>query len=155
MYAAGAFDRIDVTLGGFWGSLPAGSPLFPYLSHDPAECVDNEVTASVYRSAKMGLNFYRVADGDSYTEGVACGPREIEMAACGLPFLRDSRPESDELFGEILPPFHSPEEAAEQLSWWLAHDEDREDAAWALRDAVRPRTFTANAQRLLEIIAEL
>jgi spore maturation protein CgeB len=155
MHAAGAFDRIDVTLGGFWGSLPAGSPLFPYLSHDPAECVDNDVTAKIYRSAQLGINFYRVADGDDYQDGVACGPREIEMAACGLPFLRDSRPESDELFGEILPAFSSPEEASEQLARWLAQDELREQAALAVRAAVRPRTFTANAQKLLKILDEM
>jgi spore maturation protein CgeB len=155
MHAAGAFDRIDVTLGGFWGNLPEESPLSPYLAHDRSECVDNDQTASIYRSAKVGINFYRRSDGDSYQDGVACGPREVEMAACGLPFLRDPRPESDELFGEILPTFDSPEQAAEQLAWWLAHDDERMDAGMAVRRVIRPRTFQANVQKLLKLLDEL
>jgi spore maturation protein CgeB len=155
MHGLGAFDRIDVTLGGYWGGLSDRSPLRPFVAHDLDECLDNAQTAGIYRAAKVGLNFYRRHEGDAYSDGVAMGPREVEMAACGLPFLRDPRPESDELFGEILPAFHSPEEATEQLHWWLAHDDDREEAGHFLRAAVRPRTFRANAQRLLEILDDM
>lgn len=152
MQALGAFDQLDVTFGGYWQSLPETSPLQRLLSHSPEECVENDLVASIYRSCKLGMNFYRRAESDTYTDGVACGPREIEMAACGLPFLRDPRPESDELFGKILPAFSSPEEATDQLRWWMSHDEQREDAGLACRAAVRPRTFEANAKRLLEIL---
>lgn len=155
MQATGVFDRIDVTLAGFWGNLPADSPLHPYMAHELDECVDNDVTAKIYRSAKLGINFYRRAEADAYTDGVACGPREIEMAACGLPFLRDPRPESDELFGDILPAYHSPEEAAEQMRWWLAQDELREKAGQLLRARVRHRTFQANVQKLLKILDDM
>jgi len=155
MHSLGAFDRIDVTLAGFWGSLPEESPLRTYVAHDLNDCVDNEQTAGLYRAAKLGLNFYRRHDGDAYQDGVAMGPREVEMAACGLPFLRDPRPESDELFGDILPAFHSPEEAVEQMQWWLAHDDEREEAGMKLRSVIRPRTFKANAQRLLAILDEM
>lgn len=155
MQAAGAFSGIDVTLGGYWGNLPDDSPLNLLLAHDKDECVDNEVTAKIYRSAKVGINFYRRSDGDAYQEGWSCGPREIEMAACGLVFLRDARPESDELFGDILPAFHSPEEAAEQLRWWLSHDDEREAAGLKLRAAVRHRTFEANVQSLLKILDDM
>ena len=74
------------------------------------------------------------------------------MAACGLPFLRERRPESDELFGGILPTYESPEEAASQLHWWLDHEEERVAAGLAARAAVRPRTFAANVQALLEAL---
>lgn len=154
MMKAGAFEGIDVTLGGNWQWAHEHSPVRDLISHDPKECVDNETAAMVYRSARVGLNFYRREDDDVYHDGIACGPREIEMAACGLFFLRDSRPESDELF-PMLPTFDSPEDAAEQLRWWLAHDTEREEAALKARAAVRPRTFGANAQKLLELLEEL
>lgn len=155
MQATGAFHGLDVTFGGFWGSLPDDSPLNPLLAHDKRDCVENDVAAAVYRSARMGVNFYRRADEDDYQDGVACGPREIEMAACGLPFLRDPRPESDELFGKILPSFSSPEEAADQLKWWLSHEDERLDAAAGIRAAVRPRTFRANVMKMLELLDKL
>jgi hypothetical protein len=155
MHSLGAFDRIDVTFGGFWGGLAADSPLRPYIAHDLDECLDNDQTAGIYRAAKVGVNFYRRHEGDAYSDGVSIGPREIEMAACGLVFLRDPRPESDELFGSILPAFHSPEEATEQLRWWLSHDDEREQAGLKLRAAVRPRTFRANALRLLQLLDDM
>lgn len=159
MAALGAFDGIDVTLGGNWQGCKEDAPILKLLSHDLHECVENELTTAIYRSAKMGLNLYRREAGEGITdqaaissaetgEGIAAGPREIEMAACGLPFLRDPRPESDELF-PMLPTFAGPEDAAEQLRWLLDHDSVREEMALKARAAVRPRTFQANALQLL------
>jgi spore maturation protein CgeB len=116
--------------------------------------VDNELTTRVYQAAKAGLNLYRHEVSDTIRDGVAIGPREVEMAACGLFFLRDSRPESDEVF-PMLPTFASPEDAAEQLKWWLAHDAERELAAAQAREAIRDRTFAANVTRLLALLDEL
>ena len=73
------------------------------------------------------------------------------MAACQLFFLRDSRPESDELF-PMLPTFSSPGEASELLRWWLAHPGQREEAAVVARAAVADRTFRHAAARLLELL---
>lgn len=155
MQAAGAFEGIDVTFGGNWNQVKEGDPLLRLLSHERNECVDNHLTARVYKSARMGLNIYRAEDDDDTTEGWAVGPREIEMAACGLPFLRQHRPESDELFGGIMPTYASPEDAAEQLRWWLDHEEARQQAAQAARAAVRDRTFAANVERLLKALDAL
>jgi spore maturation protein CgeB len=146
-------DGIDVLLGGqCWGDTAEDSKLRGYLGHSIDQCVDNHVAASHYRHAKMGINFYRRESEESHKgEGWACGPREIEMAACGLPFLRDPRPESDELF-PMLPSFSSPEDASEQLRWWLAHGPEREKAASLAREAVADRTFENNARLLLKMI---
>ena len=73
------------------------------------------------------------------------------MAACGLFFLRDPRPESDEVF-PMLPTFASPEDAGEQLRWWLAHDSEREAASAAALDAISDRTFDRNAKSLLRLL---
>jgi spore maturation protein CgeB len=155
MIAAGAFEGIDVTLGGNWQGEAEASPVINLLSHELNECVENELSTRIYRSAKMGINMYRNEATDSGFKAVATGPREIEMAASGLPFLREPGPESDELFEGILPSYASPEDAADQLKWWLAHEDERQEAALKARAAIRHRTFAANAGRLLGMLDEL
>ncbi len=74
----------------------------------------------------------------------------MEMAACGLFFLRDPRPEGDEVF-PMLPTFTSPEEAADLLRWHLAHEDERAKAARQAREAIADRTFTNHARSLLRL----
>lgn len=151
-----AFDGTDFLLGGsYWKEETQESSLLrKYLSQDCA-CVDNAETAELYRHARCGINLYRRESEDDHRgEGWAMGPREVEMAASGLFFLRDPRPESDSLL-PMLPSFATPEDAAEQLRWWLGHDAERQAAARAARAAVADRTFAGNARRLLGWLEEL
>jgi spore maturation protein CgeB len=109
-------------------------------------------TADIYRASKIGLNLYRRESELSWDgRAVAMGPREVEMAACGLPFLRDPRPEGDEVL-KMLPVFRDPGEASDQLRWWLDHDTARERIAAQAREAITDRTFEHNARRLLRIL---
>lgn len=146
-------DGVDVLLAGNWQGVADDSPLRAFLAAgDPAKCVDNADTARIYQSAKVGLNLYRrEADGEKTTGGWAMGPREVEMAACGLFFLRDPRPEGDEVL-PMLPRFAGPVEASELLRWWLAHPDQRNRAATAAREAVADRTFTNHARQLLRLL---
>jgi hypothetical protein len=145
-------DGLDVRLAGPWMGLPEDSPLRQYADPNPEGCVDNEQTADIYRQSRAGLNFYRREAEDAHKgEGWACGPREIEMAACGLWFMRDPRPESDELF-PMLPAFTGPEEAGKLLRWALAHPEDAAEAAGKARAAVAGRTFENHARKLLAML---
>jgi spore maturation protein CgeB len=147
------FSGLDVLLAGAWPGLPDTSPLRRYLpGGDVVQCTGNEETASIYRSTRTGINFYRREAEDAHAgEGWAIGPREVEMAAAGLFFLRDPRGEGDELF-PMLPTFDGPADASQKLRWWLAHDSQREKAAAAARAAVADRTFEANAKRLLQLL---
>jgi spore maturation protein CgeB len=161
MLASGHIDDLDITLGGNWQAIAEGSVLSKHMGHELTECVRNDTTALIYRSAKCGINFYRREGGHQDViggkkaalahQGLAVGPREIEMAACGLFFLRDPRPESDELF-PMLPVFDSPEDAAEKTAWWVKHEDERQEAAMAARAAIRDRTFLANARRLTQYL---
>lgn len=152
MAAAGAFDGLDVLLAGNWQQLTEDSPLGKYLGHDAKECLDNDQAATIYRSAKVGINFYRREhDGEDHAQGWAIGPREVEMAACGLPFLRDPRGEGDALFPHH-PTFTDAQEAAADLRWWIENPNRRAEAALAARAAVAERTFTQAAVRLLQHI---
>jgi spore maturation protein CgeB len=143
---------LDVYLGGPWFDLPEDSPLRDWADTDPEGCIDNAQAAEIYRQSRAGLNFYRRESEEQHQgEGWACGPREIEMAATGLFFLRDPRPEGDALFPS-LPTFESPGDASEKLRWWLAHEAQREKAAAAAREAVAGRTFTNHARKLLAML---
>jgi hypothetical protein len=144
-------DGLDVLLAGQWQMLEADSPLRKWLAHDDGECLDNDQTAQVYRSSRASLNLYRrEAERPELSAGYAMSPRELEMAACGLWFARDPRPEGDELLP--LPTFTSPEHASELLRWFLAHDGPRQAMADAAREAVAGRTFTTAAKRLLGLL---
>jgi spore maturation protein CgeB len=145
---------VDVGLAGNWKLLDEDSPLARCVVHDIGECFDNADTARLYRSAKVGLNLYRrEAQAEHLAAGWAMGPREVEMAACGLFFLRDPRPESDVVLG-ALPTFTCPQDASERLRWWLDHDAHRETAATKAREAIADRTFDAHAARLLRLLEE-
>lgn len=147
-------DGLDVLLAGNWQQLAEDSPLRKHVAHDAADCLDNEQAVEVYRSARVGMNLYRrEAAAEHLMFGVACGPREIELAACGLFFLRDPRPEGDELF-PMLPTFTDPAEASELLRYWLPRDDQRQELARQAREAVAERTFTNRAVELLDLLSK-
>lgn len=154
MLRAGAFEDLKIAMGGAaWDNEYAdGSPLLKFLGHPRNECVDNTETANTYRRTRSGINFYRrESEGGHQGEGWAMGPREVEMAACGVPFVRDPRPESDEVF-PFLPRFDGPEEAAEQLKWLLAGEDRRLALALRTREAIKDRTFKNNAIQLMKYL---
>jgi spore maturation protein CgeB len=151
-FEAMGLDGLRVALAGNWIQLKDGSPLRRWLIHDVEDCVDNEVTSDLYQSAWAGINMYRrEAEQDATAAGWAVGPREIEMSACGLFYLRDPRPEGDQLL-PMLPTFDGPQDAGEKLRWWLDHDSLREEAAGAARVAVVDRRFISNARMLLRLL---
>lgn len=156
----GAMDLtgINMLIGGAdWGSTEPDSPLVPFIGTDlgAPDCVDNPQAAALYRHSKAGINFYRREAEEGAIQGISMGPREVELAACGLFFLRDSRPESNEVFRDILPSFSSPEDASAQLRWWLRHDRERQLAADKARLAIADRTFENSAKRVLRMIENL
>lgn len=143
---------LNVLLAGNWAGLPETSPLFSLLAHGPETCLDNERTVDVYRSAKVGINLYRrEAQRPELSAGYAMGPREIEMAACGLFFLRDPRPEGAEVLG-MLPSFSSPQEASELLRYWLDRPDARRALAVKAGEAVADRSFHNHAAQLLRLL---
>lgn len=143
------WDGIDVKLGGNWAQLDDDSPLAPFVAHRRDWCISNNEAADLYRSCKASLNMYRrEANGKGLEHGWSMGPREVELAACETFFLRDPRPEGDDLF-PMLPTFTRPEEVRELLDWWLSHDTAREDAARRARAAIEQHTFRSRAEWLV------
>lgn len=151
---------LDVTFAGHWKGLPEQSPLREFVVHPFDECFDNVDAVDLYRSAKASANLYRAArrkdleaNRPDLADGWSVGPREIELAACGTFFLRESRGEGDRMF-PMLPVFSEPDEFADKLRWWLAHDVARSGAAAAARAVVADRTFDRNARTLLSLIPQ-
>lgn len=147
-------DGLDVVLAGNWMHLESSSPLLPLVGHPLGECFDNDQAAELYRSARVGINTYRreATDGGS-ADGWAMGPREVEMAACGLFFVRESRGEGDLVLG-MLPAFAGPQHASDLVRWWLAHPDERAETALKARAAVEDRTFTNAAAAVLQLLDE-
>jgi spore maturation protein CgeB len=151
-FEAMRLDGLDVLLAGNWRQLTEDSPLRKFVAHEPDECLDNDQTVEVYRSAQVGLNLYRrEAEAAELAVGWSMGPREVEMAACGTFFLRDPRREGDELL-PMLPTFTGPDDASEKLRYWLGQPDKRRALALQAREAVAERTFTHRARELLALL---
>jgi hypothetical protein len=150
-------DGIDTILAGNdWGKLPETSPVAKYVATGvgtDADCVHNTEAVELYQHSKMGINVYRIEGEDTHANdpAIAMGPREVEQAAVGLPFLRDKRPEGDEVLS-MLPTFDGPGDASEKLRYWLSHDRERGRAASLAREAIADRTFVNSARRLLTML---
>lgn len=142
----------DVLLAGPWLTTTEDSLLRRFLGHELDQCLDNADAVPIYRSAKAGINLYRrEAQRPELSQGWAMGPREVEMAASGLFFLRDPRGEGDEVL-DMLPTFVSPEDASAQLHWWLDHEDERAAVARKAREAIADRTFANHAAQLLRLL---
>jgi hypothetical protein len=146
------FGGLDVAFAGNWEHAPES--LTRHVIHPLNECIENDEAVRLYRGAASSFNLYRLEDDGglhSGADGWAVGPREVELAATGTWFARQSRPESDELF-PMLPTFDSPEELGDLLRWAKAHPDQRRIAAEGARAAIADRTFPKNAERLLSAL---
>jgi spore maturation protein CgeB len=149
---------LDVKLAGMW-QMAGGTCLEDFVIHPLEECFDNTDAVKLYRSAKISANLYRARTGDGESahpelnDGFSVGPREIELAATKTFFLRDPRPEGDELF-PFLPTFTTAGEMGDLIRFYLQNPKLREQAAQQAFEAVQPRTFEAHAKTLLQRIAE-
>ncbi|MGA1076222.1 MAG: glycosyltransferase family protein [Ilumatobacteraceae bacterium] len=146
------WSGLDVSFGGNFKDAPES--LLRFVGHDPEECVDNAVTAELYRGSLASFNLYRTETNGQLSDtadGWAMGPREVEMAACGLWFARQSRPESDEVF-PMLPTFSDPQELGDLLRWAIANPQARMMGARRAAAAVADRTFSRNARTLLQAL---
>ena len=147
------WSGLDVALAGNWQAATADSPLRPFVIHPIDHCIDNAEAVDLYSNCKASANLYRrEANRPELVDGWACGPREIELAACRTFFARDARPEGDLLF-PMLPTFSTPAELGDIVRWAVANEHSSQRAAEAAQAAVADRTFDNNARKLLALVA--
>jgi len=119
--------------------------------------VNNEQSAHLYRAAKIGLNLYRQSRGWGRGTPVilhaeSLNPRAYELAACGVFHLSECRAEVGEVFGDLVPTFTTPSEAAVLIRMWLARECERLRVAAQLPACVAEASWT---QRAATVIGDL
>jgi len=145
------WSGIDVALAGNW-AFGENSPLRSLIAGEGEWGFDNKKAADLYASTKMSMNLYRrEADADDHASGWACSPREVELAAMGVPFLTEAWGENQDLL-PFLPTFEGPEDFGRKLRYWLDHP-DLKALGEQAREAVKDRTFTKAAENLLNRLA--
>ncbi len=162
LFSAVDWSGIDIGIYGTAEVLqdPRNAPyarrLEPYLHEG---YVSNAATAALYRNARIGLNPHRTStalgfDAPRIVGAESLNPRCYEQAATGgALLLTDPRAEAFEVFGEAIPTFEGPDQLAEQVRYFLAHETERADRVRALREAVAPHTFAARAAQITADLA--
>lgn len=149
---------INLGLYGSWEKARLNTQVRKCMRGGP---IDNARAVLLYRRAKIGLNLYRTSQGwgpdvPAIAHADSINPRAYELAACGTFMLSDVRSESTEVFGDLVPMFRSPIEAAALMRRWLADDAGRARVTAALPACVaeaswihRTATVLGDLQQLL------
>jgi len=145
---------IDLGLYGNWVLLGSRNWLRRYVK---GTMIANERAVALYHKAKIGLNLHRTSadykrDTEHFSDAESMNPRCYELAAAGCFFITDWRAEIEDVFGDVVPTFRTPEEAEDLIHYYLAHDEEREAIAEQLPRLVEHETFDARITDLLTVL---
>ena len=147
---------IDLGLYGNWDELGPNSKLKPFVR---GEDTPNQVTAALYRKAKIGLNLYRQSKGfgknTARIDGAeSLNPRAYELAACGAFHLSDYREEVGELFGKLVPTFTDAGSLEGQIRRWLLDDIGRARISAQLPKAIEGHHWHNRAKDVIDTLEE-
>lgn len=142
---------IDLGLYGTWKGLGLKAQVMDCVKGTQ---ITNEMAASLYRRAKIGLNLYRTSKGwgksaAKITHAESLSPRAYELAACGSFHLSEYRAEVAEQFGALVPTFSTPTEAAALIRLWLTQPEERARVAAQLPASVAEASWVDRAKTVL------
>ena len=148
---------IDLGLYGLWRNSGLKKQVRACVQ---ADTIDNAMASQLYRKAKIGLNLYRVSQGfGRYTPmtrtAESLSPRAYELAACGAFHLSEHRQEVQEVFGDLVPTFQSPTEAAALIRLWLADASGRARVAAQLPARVAEASWIHRARVVIGDLQKL
>ena len=143
------WGNIDFRLMGNWPEIDdsgAGHPLYRY--YNPT-IVPNERAVDWYRAATISLNLHRKG-----AHAESANPRTYELAACGAFQLASWRPEIEEIFGDSVAMFQTPQDLQRLMYYWLnpGTEQERKDKAERSRQLVQGETFDARASEVLSCV---
>jgi len=148
---------IDLGLYGSWEKARLNKQVQRCVRGGP---IENERAVLLYRRAKIGLNLYRMSQGwgpnaPTIAHAESINPRAYELAACGTFFVSDFRSESAEVFGDSVPMFRTPIEAAALMRRWLADDAGRAQRAAQLPACIAEASYIHRTMTVLGDIRQL
>ena len=151
LLSAAEWDGIDLGLYGNWASLGSRSQL---RRRTRGKTIDNDQTVKLYQQAKIGLNMHRLSMGwernaPRIAHAESLNPRAYELAACGLFHISDYRAELGDVFGDVVPTFHSATELEKLVRYYLAHEEERMEISAKLPALVAGHTFDARVGQMI------
>lgn len=137
--------------------------------------IPNTTAMDIYRKARIGLQLHRkdgydprkAAKGKRSRKGGlvgatplvnlvahSLGPRSYELAACGVFQVTDAgRPELEEVFGDSIPIYRTPQELGVLLRQHLEDPVLREEAASRQHEAVQPYTFESRMRTVIDAVS--
>lgn len=149
------------------------SPLSRFVQGQVA--VPNDVALDLYRKTRIGLQLHRkdgynpneARKGKRYKKGGlvgakplanlvahSLGPRSYELAACNVFQVTDAgRPELEEVFGDTVPIYKTPDDLSALLRQYLDDPVRREEAATAQYEAVQPFTFERRMRTVVDAVS--
>lgn len=148
---------IDLGLYGTWKDLGLKPQVEACVKDGP---VSNEAAAQLYQKAKICINLYRVwkgwgRDALRITWAESLSPRAYELAACGVFHISDDRKEVQEVFGDLVPTFRTPAEAAALIRLYLKDEIGRRRKAELLPARVAGASWVQRAQTVLTDLSQL
>lgn len=159
LFRAVDWTGVDFGLYGSWQLVGSRAAL---RRHIRGGITRNDVTAGLYRRAKVGLNLHRQSVGFgsdarriAAADAESLGPRVYELAAAGCFFVTDYRRELADVFGDAAPTFRTPDELTAALRRWLPDAGARQAATTRLLNAVQPHTFDARVRDMLAVLGNL
>lgn len=170
MLAGASWDGIDLGLYGVFEMIDdADWPLWPFaVGCSPGQRsapVDNRIAASLYSRAKITLNLFRREKvGRSWDDvrtlsaseaGQSINPRMIEAAAMGCFMLSEWRPEVEQVFGDAVPTFRTPDELERLVRYYLTREDERRAMAARLPALVSGYSYHERARTIADTLAEI
>lgn len=150
------WSNIDI---GFYGAAHWLDDYSPLWKKFYGGIVDNRVTMDLYNNSKIVLNLFR--DDSSLREGEfvkvrgaeGVNPRMIECAAIGKFMISEYRPCVEEIFGDRVPTFRTPDELENLIKYWLQKDSERDIIESELPGCVTDFSYTTRAREIVKIIS--
>ncbi len=167
------WEGINFQLRGIW-NMRGKSSLKQFIQGESAS-MRNEHVLELYQKARIGLQIHRkdgfsmiaAKKGKTVIKGGlvgatpmpdlvahSLGPRSYELAASGCFQVSDAeRPELQEVFGDTVPTYETPEDLRVLMRMYLDDPVRREEVAKKQLQAVQPYTFEYRMRGLLDAVA--